>query len=95
MQHGSCKFIPYKCVNPLPCILFALCINIIIFANFNEHATYNLNVGSNSSRNRGGSQAWGHAISRWGQNVPTQESNIECQYQCWPNIIKCIGYQHA
>ncbi len=95
MQHESCKFILHKCVNTLLCILFALCISIIIFANFNEHATYNLNVGSNSLGNRGGSQAWGHAISTWGQNVPTQGSNIECKYQCWHDIIKCIGYQPA
>jgi len=82
-------------VNTLPCILFALCINIIVFANFNEHATYNLNFGSNSLGNKRGSQAWGCAISRWGQNVPTQGRNIECRYQCWHDIIKCVGCQHA
>ncbi len=40
-------------------------------------------------------KAWGRAIRRWGQNVPTQVSNIEYKYQCWPNIIKCDDYQHA
>jgi hypothetical protein len=40
-------------------------------------------------------KAWGCAISRQGQNVPTQGSNIECRNQRWPDIIKCIGYQHA
>jgi hypothetical protein len=60
-----------KSVKTSPCLFFAFCIGIII-CKFNEHATYNLNVGSNSLGNMGGSQAWGLAILRWGQNMPTQ-----------------------